>query len=169
MSRVSVSKSGIRPVVRNATLERHAQRFLELRRELEQIEYFCKGTVLKRMMKCGKAQCACASDASKRHGPYFELTYKANGKTVNVKLSREAAPLYRAAAQQYHKLKTLLSRLDKLSKTILRHQAKSGRIQAPGLIKNQGLFRYPRFKRQPKTDRLLLTDWFYERLAVVLK
>jgi hypothetical protein len=123
MPRVSVSKSGIRSVVRNASLERHTQRFLELRRGLEQIEYFCKGTVLKRMMKCGKPRCACASDAAKRHGPYFELTYKANGKTVNVKLSPEAAPLYRAAAHQYRKLKTLLNRLDKLSKTILRHQA----------------------------------------------
>jgi hypothetical protein len=124
MSRVSVSKSGVRPVARNASLDRHRQRFLELRRDLEQIEYFCKGTVLKRMMKCGKPQCACASDATKRHGPYFELTYKANGKTVNVKLSPEAAPLYRAAVQQYRKLKTLLNRLDKLSKTILHHQAK---------------------------------------------
>ena len=124
MSRVSVSKSKVRPAARNASLERHTQRFLELRRGLEQIDYFCKGTVLKRMMKCGKAQCACASDATKRHGPYFELTYKANGKTVNVKLSTEAALLYRAAAQQYRKLKTLLNRLDKLSKTILRHQAK---------------------------------------------
>jgi hypothetical protein len=124
MSRVSVSQSGLRSDARDASLERHAQRFLELRRGLEQIEYFCKGTVLKRMMKCGKAQCACATDASKRHGPYFELTYKANGKTVNVKLSREAAPLYKAAAQQYRRLKTLLSRLDKLSKTILHHQAK---------------------------------------------
>jgi hypothetical protein len=76
------------------------------------------------MMKCGKAQCACASDATKRHGPYFELTYKAEGKTVNVKLSPEAAPLYRAAAQQYRKWKALLARLDRLSKTILRHQAK---------------------------------------------
>jgi hypothetical protein len=124
MSRVSVSKNGIRALQRNASLERHTQRFLELRRGLEQIEYFCKGTVLKRMMKCGKAQCACASDATKRHGPYFELTYKANGKTVNVKLSPEAAPLYTAAAKQYRKLKTLLNRLDKLSKTILLHQAK---------------------------------------------
>ena len=83
MSRVSVSKSKVRPAARNASLERHTQRFLELRRGLEQIDYFCKGTVLKRMMKCGKAQCACASDATKRHGPYFELTYKAAGKTVN--------------------------------------------------------------------------------------
>jgi len=123
MSRVSVSKSGVRPVAGNASLERHVQRFLELRRDLEQIGYFCKGTVLKRMMKCGKSQCGCASDPTKRHGPYFELTYKANGKTVNVKLSPEAAPLYKSAAQQYRKLKTLLSRLDKLSKTILRYQA----------------------------------------------
>src|SRR5271166_4711905 len=124
MSRVSVSKTGIRPVARDASLGRHMQRFLELRRDLERIEYFCKGTVLRRMMKCGKAQCACASDATKRHGPYSEITYKANGKTVNLKLSPEAAPLYRAAAQQYRRLKTLLNRLDKLSKTILRYQAK---------------------------------------------
>ena len=123
MSRVFVSKRGNPPVPQTA-LQRHTQRFLELRRGLEQIDCFCKGTVLKRMMKCGKAQCACASDATKRHGPYFELTYKANGKTVNVKLSPEAAPLYRAAAQQYRKLKTLLNRLDKLSKTILRDKAK---------------------------------------------
>jgi hypothetical protein len=56
--------------------------------------------------------------------PLLRLTYKANGKTVNVKLTTKAAPIYRAAAQQYRKLKTLLNRLDKLSKTILRQQAK---------------------------------------------
>jgi len=124
MSRISVSKGGARPTQRNASLERHTQRFFDVRRDLEEIGVFCKGTVLKRMMKCGKARCACASDATKRHGPYYELTYKANGKTVNVKLSTEAAPLYQAAAQQYRKLKSLLNRLDKLSKTILRQQAK---------------------------------------------
>ena len=129
MSRVFVSKSGIRTAERTASLERHAQRFLELRRGIEQTEYFCKGTVLKRMMKCGKARCACASDPTKRHGPYFELTYKAKGKTVNVKLAPEAAPLYQAAAQQYRKLKTLLNRLDKLSKIILRQQAKLAESQ----------------------------------------
>ena len=108
----------------SAVLERHAQRFRELQRDLEQLEYFCKGTVLKRMMKCGKAHCACASDPAKRHGPYYELTYKANGKTVNVKLSPQAAPLYKAASRQYRKLKNLLNRLETLSQTILRHQAK---------------------------------------------
>ena len=116
--------SGIRRAAQSTVLERHAQRFDELKRDLEQLEYFCKGTVLKRMMKCGKAWCACASDPTKRHGPYYQLTYKANGKTVNVKISPEAAPLYKAASQQYRKLKKLFSRLEKLSQTILRHQSK---------------------------------------------
>ncbi len=114
------------------SLERHAQRFGEIRRDFEHLECFCKGTVLKRMMKCGKARCACASDPTKRHGPYFELTYKASGKTVNVKLSPQAAPLYRAASQQYRKLKILFNRLEKLSRTILRHQAKLAQSQRRG-------------------------------------
>jgi hypothetical protein len=121
--------SAIQRTEQSAQLERRAQRFRELKRGLDQLEYFCKGTVLKRMMKCGKAGCACAADPDKRHGPYFELTYKANGKTVNVKLSPEAAPLYKAASRQYRTLKVLLNRLEKLSQTILRYQAKLAQSQ----------------------------------------
>ena len=117
-------RTPIRRADQSAQTQRHAQRFQELKLGLDQLEYFCKGTVLKRMMKCGKAACACHSDPGKRHGPYFELTYKANGKTVNVKLSPEAAPLYNAASLQYRKLKALLTRLEKLSQAILRQQAK---------------------------------------------
>ena len=107
----------------------HAQRFHDLKRGLDSLEYFCKVTVLKRMMKCGKATCACHSDPGKRHGPYFELTYKANGKTVNVKLKPEAAPLYKAASLQYRRLKILLTRLEKLSQIILRNHAKQAQAQ----------------------------------------
>ena len=121
MSRPRTSTNTTRRPDQNAQQESRAGRFHELKRGLDQLEYFCKGTVLKRMMKCGKASCACASDPDKRHGPYFELTYKANGKTVNVKLAPEAAPLYKAASLQYRKLKTLLTRLEKLSQIILRY------------------------------------------------
>jgi len=41
-----------------------------------------------------------------------------------VKLTRDVMPLFRAAAHQYRKLKSLLDRLEKLSQTVLRHQAK---------------------------------------------
>jgi hypothetical protein len=57
-----------------------------------------QGTLLQRMMKCGKAQCACRHDPAKRHGPYFEWTHKAKGKTVNVKLTRNVMPMFRAAS-----------------------------------------------------------------------
>ena len=131
MPHIPSSRSRIRRSRQTAILERRSRRFQELRKGLEHLQYFCKGTVLKRMMRCGKANCACASDPTKRHGPYFELTYKLDGKTVNVKLSPEAAPLYKAAALQYRKLKTLLSRLEKLSQTILRHQAKLAQSKHP--------------------------------------
>lgn len=107
-----------------SAIAKHSQRFQELKHGLDQLEYFCKGTVLKRTTKCGKAYCACRSDPNKRHGPYFELTYKVEGKTVNVRLSPEAAPLYKAASAQFRKLKTTLQRLEKISQAVLKLQAK---------------------------------------------
>src|SRR5216684_6536377 len=110
---------GVQPA---AILDRYAQRFQELQQELDRLDYFCKGTVLKRMVQCGKAPCACQRDPSKRHGPYFEWTYKAKGTTVNVRLAPEVASIYRAAAQQYRKLKSILVRLERLSRTALKHR-----------------------------------------------
>src|SRR5436305_15348919 len=83
-------------------------RFAQARQELLPLGYFLKGTVLKRMMKCGHPNCACQRDASHRHGPYFEWTYKVKGKTVNVKLSPQAAPSYQAATQPHRRLKPAL-------------------------------------------------------------
>src|SRR5438552_17536017 len=81
---------------RLATLiRRDVQRFEALKREIVQLDYFCKGTVLKRMMKCGNRQCACHRNPAKRHGPYFECTFKVQNKTVNLKLYPEMTPLYR--------------------------------------------------------------------------
>jgi len=109
---------------RSSPLRSSAQRFRQAQRELRPLEYFLKGTVLKRMMKCGRAQCACHRDPARRHGPYFEWTYKAKGKTVNVQLSPQAAPLYQAATQQHRRLKAILARMERLSRTALARLAK---------------------------------------------
>ncbi len=100
-----------------------AQRFEALKQQIVQLDYFCKGTVLKRMMKCGHKHCACHRDPAKRHGPYFECTYKVQNKTVNLKLYPEVMPLYRAAIRQYRKLKSLLGRMERLSRSALSHLA----------------------------------------------
>jgi len=114
------SRPAPRPALRAA-----AQRFRQARQELRQLDYFLKGTVLKRMMKCGQPRCACHRDPAQRHGPYFEWTYKAAGKTVNVRLSPQAAPIYQAATRQHRKLKALLARLERLSRTALAQLAKA--------------------------------------------
>jgi len=102
----------------------YAKRFQELKADLAQIEYFSKGTLLARMVRCGKPQCACGKDPSKRHGPYYEWSYKARGKTVTVRLAPEAAPFFRAAARQYRKLKAILNRMETLSRQALAKLAK---------------------------------------------
>jgi type II secretory pathway component PulJ len=99
-------------------------RFRQARQQLHQLGYFLKGTVLKRMMKCGQPNCACHRHPSQRHGPYFEWTYKVKGKTVNVKLSPSAAPLYQAATKQHRQLKAALARMERLSRTALAQLAK---------------------------------------------
>ena len=56
--------------------------------------------------------------------PISNSPYKVEGKTVNVRLSPKAAPLYRAASAQFRKLKITLQRLEKISQDVLRFQAK---------------------------------------------
>jgi hypothetical protein len=114
-----------------------AQRFLEMRPELQRLELFCKGTVLARRMKCGQPRCPCHTDPNKRHGPYWEWTYKAAAKTVNVRLSPAAGPLYKAASQQYRKLKSLLNRLEKLSRTALANSARQAEATANAIPNNR--------------------------------
>ena len=75
-------------------------------------------------MKCGQPGCACHQNPSKRHGPYWEWTYKAQGKTMNVRLSAAAGPIYKAGSLQYRKWKLLLSRLEQLSRSALASLAK---------------------------------------------
>jgi hypothetical protein len=41
-----------------------------------------------------------------------------------VKLSPQAMPLYQAATKQHRKLKTILARMERLSRTALAHLAK---------------------------------------------
>jgi hypothetical protein len=107
-----------------ARIRSDARRFRSLKQQILRLDYFCKGTVLKRRMKCGRQQCACHRDPAKRHGPYFECTYKVQNKTVNLKLYPEVVPLYRTAIRQYRRLKSLLGRMERLSRSALARLAR---------------------------------------------
>jgi hypothetical protein len=102
-----------------------AQRFAQLKKEVQQLEFFCTGTVLARTVLCGRPNCACRTDPAKRHGPYWEWTYKVHAKTVHVRLTAATGPLYQAATQQRRKLQTLLRRLEGASRKALAALAKN--------------------------------------------
>jgi hypothetical protein len=100
-------------------LQRYDRQYQELKEALGALGYFCKGTVLSRTLKCGRATCPCAKDPAQRHGPYFEWTYKVAGKTQYHRLSPQAGEIYSTASAEYRKLKSLLRRLELLSRRAL--------------------------------------------------
>jgi hypothetical protein len=105
-------------------LRRYEAQFRALRAQLADLWFFCKGTILHRRLTCGKPGCACAETPARRHGPYCEWTYKVAGKTVNVRLAAEEAAVYRAAAAEWRRLRTLLRRLEGLSRRALKRKGR---------------------------------------------
>ena len=127
----TIQMTTTRPSKLRTQIAADSKRFRHMKAALLRLEYFSKGTVLARMIKCGKPKCACGSDSNKRHGPYFEWTYKQNGKTVNVRLTPESAPYFQAAAKQHRQLKSILTRLEKLSRQALVRLAKAANQGTP--------------------------------------
>src|SRR5260370_1799466 len=104
------------PLRADSVLQRYEAQFRGLRAPLADLGFFCKGTLLEHRLTCGKPNCACAQHPERRHGPYFDWTYKVAGKTVGVRLRPDAGADYRAAIAEWRRLRTLLGRLDNLSR-----------------------------------------------------
>ena len=91
------------------TLARQARnRIGAIREELATIDYLCSGTLLKRMMKCGKPSCRCHEDPAARHGPYYEWTHMKAGKLIHRYVWAEQARLLEQAIANYRKAQKLL-------------------------------------------------------------
>ena len=84
------------------------ERIASIRATLAEIDYLCSGTLLKRMMKCGKANCRCQEDPAARHGPYYEWGRMKGGKLVHRYVGEQQAQILRGAIANYRKVKKLL-------------------------------------------------------------
>ena len=84
------------------------ERISRARSALAEVDYLCSGTLLKRMMKCGKASCACQTDPAARHGPYYEWGHMKDGKLVHRYVSSEQATVLHQAIANYRNVKKLL-------------------------------------------------------------
>lgn len=84
------------------------ERIARIRHALAELDTLCSGTLLKRMMKCGKASCRCQHDPAARHGPYYEWGRMKAGKLVHRYVSPVQAELLHQAIANYRVVKKLL-------------------------------------------------------------
>src|SRR5215831_1802800 len=111
------------PRRREDILQQAHVRIARIRATLNAMEYFCSGTLLRRMKLCGKAGCRCAQDPSARHGPYYEWGHIKGGKLVHRTLSAEQAEILQLAIANYREAKKLMKEWEEATERLIDGQA----------------------------------------------
>lgn len=100
------------------SLDRSLQRLQERHRnmlcDLDSIGIVLRGTIGKRMTRCGKPTCACHADPPALHGPYYLWTRKVAAKTVTQQLTPEQAALLQGWSRNMRHLDSLVRKLQEL-------------------------------------------------------
>jgi hypothetical protein len=72
------------------------------------------GSIQERLMRCGRAGCACHADPPRLHGPYWQWTRKVAGKTVTRYISPQTASDYERWLENDRRIRELVGRLEAL-------------------------------------------------------
>jgi hypothetical protein len=99
--------------------DRLQKKYSELAKQLAQIGYISKGSVMSVYIKCGKPYCRCNTDENAKHGPYTVWTRKVKGKTVTRYLSEKQAKLCREFIQNSKKIELIIEEMRDLSVSII--------------------------------------------------
>ena len=105
-----------------------ARRRQRLRADLRALseQPLMRGSVVERVRRCGRANCACARDPGARHRGTF-LTVHLQGATQAVHVRPEDDAAVRAAVSAYQRLWTLIDALTALELADLKRQARERR------------------------------------------
>jgi hypothetical protein len=89
--------------------------------ELARIDWALPGSIVERMMRCGKRRCRCHNDPALLHGPYLQWTRTADGKTVTKLLTPEQLSRYQPWLDNAARLRDLLTELEALTVQAVQH------------------------------------------------
>ncbi|MGB0092208.1 MAG: DUF6788 family protein [Solirubrobacteraceae bacterium] len=84
---------------------------------IAEIGFTCEGSLLERYTTCNNPNCRCA-DPDQRHGPYWQLSWKQEGKTISKLLSAQDAALYRDWIDNRRRLEAELQQMRDLSRQV---------------------------------------------------
>ena len=85
-----------------------------------------RGSLVERVRRCGRPNCACAQDPRRRHGGTF-LTVQLGGRTHALHIRPDDEARVRAAIGAYTRLWTLINELTACELSDLRRQARERR------------------------------------------
>lgn len=105
--------------------QRRRRHFREQVRELS-FSPLMRGSLVERLRRCGRANCACASDPSRRHGGKF-LTVQLDGRTHALHVRPEDEARVQAAIGAYTKLWDLINELTACELSDLKREARERR------------------------------------------
>ena len=109
---------------REATQRRRRQLHQQLRALT--CEPLMRGSIVERRRKCGKANCACASDPEARHGGKV-VAVSLDGRTQVLPLRREDESRVRGAIKAYERAWRIINGLTACELADLRRQARERR------------------------------------------
>jgi hypothetical protein len=82
---------------------------------LAEIDGLLPGSLVVRLMRCGKHNCACKADPPALHGPYTQWTRTVRGKTVTKLLTEEQLARCQPWFDNSRRLKDLIAKLEIVS------------------------------------------------------
>jgi hypothetical protein len=89
--------------------------------DLARIDWALPGSIVERMMRCGKRRCRCKNDPPLLHGPYLQWTRTVNGKTVTKLLTPEQLSRYQPWLDNAARLRDLVTELEVLTVQAVKH------------------------------------------------
>lgn len=96
-------------------LETIERRYRALAAELTEVGFISPGSLVTRTTSCGKPGCRCQADPPRRHGPYYQWSKAAAGKTVSRRLNEPEADLYRQWIANRRRLERIVAEMEALS------------------------------------------------------
>ena len=102
-------------------IQKCEKEYERLKKRMCEVGFICEGSLVERWMRCGKPTCQCASDDAMKHGPYFQLSWKENGKTVSRRLSPQLAALYHQWIANRQYIEAILLQMHTVSRKAQRY------------------------------------------------
>ena len=102
-------------VRRQQALRRCEQEYHRVKNQLQSLGFILQGSVTERWKQCGKPGCKCQHDPDSRHGPYYQLSWKHQGKTKSIHLNPDQLQLCKEWIGNHRELDRILRHLRDIS------------------------------------------------------